>query len=101
MRLPLIRGVIKRRMLLNYRVDASVLAAFLPPPFRPKLYRGPAIAGVCLIRMEQIRPAGCPAAFGISSENAAHRVAVTWNDKSGNEKEGVFIPRRDTGSLLN
>jgi hypothetical protein len=101
MRLPLIRGIIRRRMLVNFRVDASVMAAFLPSPFRPKTHRGHAIAGVCLIRLEQIRPAGFPAMLGIASENAAHRVAVIWTDQSGEEHEGVFIPRRDTGSLLN
>jgi len=88
-------------MLVNFRVDASVMAAFLPPPFRPKLHRGRAIAGVCLIRLEQIRPAGFPAMLGISSENAAHRVAVIWTGDSGEEHEGVFVPRRDTGSILN
>src|SRR5207249_9469335 len=39
--------------------------------------------------------------FGISSENAAHRIAVQWDDDRGMEREGVFIPRRDTGSPLN
>ena len=72
----------------------------LPPAFRPKLHAGSAIAGICLIRLEAIRPKGLPAAIGISSENAAHRIAVTWND-GDQEKEGVFIPRRDTGSTLN
>jgi hypothetical protein len=38
--------------------------------------------------------------FGVASENAAHRFAVTWDDASG-EHEGVYIPRRDSGSLLN
>ena len=32
---PTIRGVIDRRMLVNYRVDARVLQAILPAPFRP------------------------------------------------------------------
>jgi hypothetical protein len=39
--------------------------------------------------------------MGLSSENAAHRFAVEWTDAAGIEREGVFIPRRDTGSLLN
>ncbi|MHA3773070.1 DUF2071 domain-containing protein [Verrucomicrobiota bacterium sgz303538] len=101
MRLPAIQGLIKRRMLVNYRVDPAVMRAILPPPFEPKLHQGNAIAGLCLIRLEQMRPAGFPSFFGISSENAAHRVAVTWKDTSGAQQEGVFIPRRDTGSLLN
>jgi len=41
-----------------------------------------------------------PAFCGISSENAAHRIAVEWDTDSGTES-GVYIPRRDTSSLLN
>lgn len=101
MRLPIIHGLIRRRLLVNFRVDAEVMKRFLPSPFRPKLHRGHAIAGICLIRLEQIRPGWLPRFCGISSENAAHRVAVQWNEPSGESREGVFIPRRDTGSWLN
>ncbi|MES2996591.1 MAG: DUF2071 domain-containing protein [Verrucomicrobiota bacterium] len=101
MRLPVIHGLIRRRLLVNFRVDAEVMRRFLPPPFRPKLHRGYAIAGICLIRLERIRPAWLPGCFGISSENAAHRIAVLWDDPSGESREGVFIPRRDTSSWLN
>ena len=48
-----------------------------------------------------MRPRFLPGAFGVSSENAAHRVAVLWNDETGVEREGVFIPRRDTDSVIN
>lgn len=101
MRLPVIHGLIRRRLLVNFRVDAEVMAKFLPAPFSPKLHEGYAIAGICLIRLEQIRPAWLPGAFGISSENAAHRIAVRWFESPGRAREGVFIPRRDTGSWLN
>lgn len=101
MRLPVIHGVIRRRLLVNFRVEAEVMKRLLPPRFRPKLHRGYAIAGLCLIRLEQIRPAWLPRFCGISSENAAHRIAVLWEDPSGESREGVFIPRRDTGSRLN
>jgi len=77
-----------------------VVQARLPAPFRPKLYNGEAIVGVCLIRLENIRPAACTAGVGFFSENAAHRIAVDW-DEDGELREGVFIPRRDTGSVLN
>src|SRR6266404_6236780 len=101
MRLPQIHGVIRRRILVNFRVDPGVIQQQLPQKFRPKLHAGSAIAGICLIRLEQIRPAHIPAIFGTSSENAAHRIAVLWNDEHGAEQEGVFIPRRDTNSWLN
>jgi hypothetical protein len=101
MRLPVIKGTIKRRLLVNFRVDPDVMRAQLPSRFAPKLHGGYAIAGICLIRLEAIRPRHLPSVVGVSSENAAHRVAVTWRDDSGEEREGVFIPRRDTSSLLN
>jgi hypothetical protein len=101
MRLPVIEGLIRRRILVNFRVDPQVMQRALPSPFRPKLHAGYAIAGICLIRLEQIRPKGLPAFMGIASENAAHRIAVLWEDPSGETHEGVYIPRRDTGSMLN
>ena len=101
MKIPILEGVTKRRMLINFRVDPEIMQRFLPTPFRPKLHGNFAIAGICLIRLEHIRPKGLPTLFGFSSENAAHRIAVEWDDSSGQSQEGVFIPRRDTGSLLN
>ncbi len=100
MRVPRIHGLIRRRLLINFRVDPAVIQRRLPPRFRPKLQAGHAVAGICLIRLEQIRPIHFPAVLGISSENAAHRIAVAWETEDG-PREGVFIPRRDTGSLLN
>ncbi|MEI9896455.1 MAG: DUF2071 domain-containing protein [Chthoniobacter sp.] len=88
-------------MLVNFRVDAEVMERFLPLPFRPKLHAGYAIAGICLIRLERIRPAGLPSFCGLASENAAHRIAVRWDGRDGETCEGVYIPRRDTGSWLN
>lgn len=99
-KVPTIRGVIDRRILVNYRVDPAVLTELLPPPFAPKLYNGAGIAGVCLIRLKQIRPRYLPATFGFQSENAAHRIAVQWK-QDGRVHEGVYIPRRDTSSSLN
>jgi Uncharacterized conserved protein (COG2071) len=101
MRIPVIKGTIKRRLLVNFRADPTVVQRILPRPFRPKLHRGHALVGICLIRLEQIRPAGLPGVLGVSSENAAHRIAVEWTDAAGIQREGVFIPRRDTGSFLN
>lgn len=101
MRVPAVRGIIRRRILVNFRIDPQVMQSQLPAPFHPKLQEGYAIGGICLIRLEQIRPRLVPAVFGVSSENAAHRVAVVWQDASGQTREGVFIPRRDTSSVLN
>lgn len=101
MRLPVICGMIRRRLLVNFRVDPDIVRRVLPAPFQPKLQDGHAIAGICLIRLEQIRPRGLPAFLGIASENVAHRIAVQWNDEDGQPREGVFIPQRHTNSIAN
>lgn len=100
MKLPAVRGVIDRRILINYRVDPGALADVLPSPFEPKLAGGFGIGGICLIRLKHIRPQFIPFGIGIGSENAAHRIAVEWTD-GGVRREGVYIPRRDTSSRLN
>ncbi len=100
MRLPVICGVIDRRILVNYRVDAEILARTLPAPFRPKRYNGYGLVGICLIRLRGVRPRFLPSWMGISSENAAHRTAVEWDD-GGQVREGVYVRRRDTNSRLN
>ena len=101
MKIPAIKGLIWRRILLNYRVAPDVVQKVLPSNFRPKLVGGYSIVGICLIRSEQIRPKGMPPFTGISSENSAHRIAVEWNDPACGVGEGVFVSRRDTDSRLN
>lgn len=100
MRLPAISGIIDRRILANYRVDPTFMSAALPAPFRPQIVNGYAIGGICLIRLKRVRPKLLPIPWGIGSENAAHRIAVEW-DSDGQTMHGVYIPRRDTNSMLN
>jgi len=100
LQLPVMRGVIDRRMLVNFRCDPKALARLVPEPFRPILVGGFGVAGICLIRLKGLGPRWLPSALGLGSENAAHRIAVEWDD-AGQRREGVFIPRRDTASRLN
>ncbi|WP_293917606.1 MULTISPECIES: DUF2071 domain-containing protein [unclassified Sphingobacterium] len=100
MKIPVIHGYIERRLLINYTADPEIISGILPTPFRPKLYKGKAIVGICLIRLKHIKPKGLPDILGIGSENAAHRIAVEW-DEGDIIKEGVYIPRRDTSSRIN
>lgn len=97
---PTLAGRIERRLLVNYRVDPERVAALLPSPFRPEVVNGYAVAGVCLIRLGEIRPRGMPRRFGLRSENAAHRIAVEWDDH-GTTRRAVYIPQRDTSSTVN
>jgi hypothetical protein len=96
---PTMNGTIERRLLINYRVNLDMLERLLPPPFRPEVVDGVGVAGICLIRLAHLRPAGLPAAIGLRTENAAHRVAVEWDGPDG-PCRGVYIPRRDTSSRL-
>jgi hypothetical protein len=101
MKMPVVRGVIDRRILVNFRVNPAALAGLLPTPFRPQIVHGTGMAGVCLIRLTHVRPRGLPPFLGIRSENAAHRIAVEWDADDGSRRTGVFIPRRDTSSRIN
>ncbi len=98
--IPAVRAVMARRILVNFRVQPDTVAALLPRGFRPKRVEGWALAGICLIRLEETRPVWMPHWCGVASENAAHRIAVEWTE-NGRPCEGVFIPRRDTNSLIN
>src|SRR5438874_9916505 len=92
-----VEAVIRRRLLVNFRVRPDILAQTLPSPFEPRLVRGWSMAGICLIGLGNLRPGGFPPVFGLRTENAAHRIAVEWNDETG-RRQGVYIPRRETSS---
>jgi len=97
--LPLIQGVIARRMLLNFRADPDVVQRLLPAPLQVDRQHGHAIVGICLIRLENLRPQGVPSVLGLSSENMAHRVAIQYPSGDG-VRPGVFIWRRETDQRL-
>ncbi|PYM62880.1 MAG: hypothetical protein DMD79_10040 [Candidatus Rokuibacteriota bacterium] len=101
MKPPVVRGLIRRRILVNFRVRPDVIQRLLPESFQPKLVGGSAMAGICLIRLEQMRPRGLAWPVGLSSENAAHRIAAYRQDERGQLEESVYIPRRDSSSWLN
>jgi hypothetical protein len=97
--LPILKGIIARRVLLNFRADAQIVQSMLPKPFVVDTLRGAAVVGICLVRLEKLRPKGLPSQFGISSENIAHRVAVRY-PQNGEMRPGVFIWRRETDQKL-
>jgi len=100
MKIPTLQGLIDRRILVNFTADPEVVQKIIPKPFRPEVYHGKAIVGICLIRLKHVRPSGFPGFIGLSSENGAHRFAVEW-EENGELKKGVYIPRRDSSSLFN
>ncbi|BEL06653.1 DUF2071 domain-containing protein [Actinoplanes sichuanensis] len=99
MKAPRMASMIERRLLVNYRTDPEITARLLPAPLRPRIIDGWAVAGICLIRLGAVRPASMPMPGGLRSENTAHRIAVEWDTADG-IAHGVYIPRRDTDSVL-
>ena len=79
LRLPVITGTIARRMLVNFRTDPEVVRHFLPARFRPKIVNGVVLIGICLIRLENMRPKDLPAFCGFNSENGAHRIGCEFH----------------------
>jgi hypothetical protein len=100
MKIPIINGIIDRRILINFTVDPEIVQKIIPAPFKVKVYNGKAIVGICLIRLKKVKPKFLPNIITVSSENGAHRIAVEWIE-DGLIKEGVYVPRRDTSSYFN
>ncbi|HYF68476.1 MAG TPA: DUF2071 domain-containing protein [Ohtaekwangia sp.] len=100
MKLPVLDGVIDRRILINYRIDPEVVKLLLPSHLEPLVINGYASGGVCLLRLKNIGLKFAPSFLRITSENAAHRFLISF-EKNGVVHRGVYIPRRDTDSMLN
>jgi hypothetical protein len=99
-KVPEMHGQIERRLLVTYRVDPDVVARLLPAPYRPQLVAGSALAGMCLIRLGHLVLRGKPQWGGNHPEDAAHRIAMEWDEPTGTQT-GVYIVRRDSNSLTN
>ena len=89
--LDTIHGTIDRRILLNYQVDPAVLARVLPAPFRPKLFDGVGIAGVCMIRFAALPPRRVPTRLSRGSDNAARGPTCT-RPRSGPACRRIVAP---------
>ena len=100
MELPVLNGIIDRRLLINYRIKPEVVKSLLPPQLDPLVINGYASGGICLLRLKDIGVKYTPSFLRITSENAAHRFLVTWR-KGGDIMKGVYIPQRHTDSQLN
>jgi len=97
---PAIRGVVDRRILINYRVPTESLEAVVPEPFRPReAEKGMGLGSVCIMRLKNERPRLVPSMFGTSFETVTHRISVEC-DEGGEKKNCVYVPRRDTSSRV-
>ena len=69
MEMPVLNGIIDRRMLINYRVHPYVVKALLPEHLDPLIINGFASAGICLLRLKNIGVKHSPSFLRITSEN--------------------------------
>jgi hypothetical protein len=90
---------VRRRLLITYRVDPAVARTLVPEPFRPQIVDGSAVAGVCMIGLQSVRPAWLRPRIGFRTENVAHRIAVEW-DEDGRTRVGVYVAERHSSALL-
>ncbi|GAB3808065.1 DUF2071 domain-containing protein [Humibacter antri] len=94
-----LKAQLRRRLLISYAVDPTVAARLLPQPFRPHLVEGRAVGGFCVLGLHSVRPGWVAPSIGIRTENAAHRIAVEW-DEGERTRSGVYIFERHSSSLL-
>lgn len=99
MMLTSMQGTIAHRLLLNHTADPDAVAPLLPSGMRAQLVDGAAVVGVCVLRLRDLRPTGIPVWAGMTTDAAAHRIAVEWDGPEGVEA-GVWILRRDSAQRL-
>ena len=98
-RTPVLEATIERRLLIAYRLDPDAVVHLVPGPFSLQLVNGYAVGVISLDRVTALRPRGFPAVMGYTCENAAHRIAVEW-DQDGRTATGAFVLARHTDSQL-
>ena len=87
--------VFRHCLLANYAITPQALAAVLPAPLVPDLASGRAWLSVVIADMRRMRPAGVPAALGVSYRQVVYRAVV----RCGSSR-GVYFLRSDADSRV-
>ncbi len=82
-------------LLANYAITPEALAALLPAPLVPDLAGGRAWLSVVIADMARMRPAGVPAALGVSYRQVVYRAVVRCGPG-----RGVYFLRSDADSRV-
>lgn len=87
-----LRGTIRHRLLLTYRVDPEWLRRSLPPGFAPTVVDGAALGGLCLLAWQGLGPDWAPRGAGLDAVGVAER----WFAHRVGRRHvpGLVIPRR-------
>ena len=95
-----VRGLLRRRLLVNAVVDPDEAAHRLPAGLRPHETPLGTVVGCCLLDIIDLRPRMLPATAGIRQRAAAHRISAEWENGAGETIVGVWVPGRRTDSRL-
>ena len=95
-----VTGLIKKCILVNYRIVPDLVEPLIPANCAPKLHGGFAIAGVCIIQFAKVRTKGRMEMLGAAYSTCAHRVAVVWKGSVGTAKQGTHIFQRQSSGPI-
>jgi uncharacterized protein YqjF (DUF2071 family) len=85
------RGMVRRRFLINYPVDPSLLEPFLPPGGQLSRHQGKAWFSDCFVHVSHMRPSIVPSALGLSFRCLIHRTRAVLPFPDGKNREAVLV----------
>jgi uncharacterized protein YqjF (DUF2071 family) len=85
------QGMVRRRFLINYPVEPSLLAPFVPPGGELSLHQGKAWLSDCFVHITGMRPTGVPQALGVSFHYLIHRTRARLPFPDGKKREAVLV----------
>ena len=89
------RGTLERCWLFTYRMPVQEARPLVPAPLQLVTHNGEALWNLVVCRVEEMRPRGIPAAFGLSYWHVGYRLHVRHGDV-----EGLYFVRSDCDSAL-
>ncbi len=93
-------GRITECVLLSYRTPKHTVEHLLPPGLEP-VTRGPyAFWNVVACRVEAMRPAGTPAALGVTYHHVAYRLLAQAMTRTADLHRGLYFVRSDADARL-
>jgi uncharacterized protein YqjF (DUF2071 family) len=80
----------------NYAVSPEEVAALLPRPLQPEVFKGSAWVQVLISSLRDMRPQGLPSLFGVCFYQVSYRAAVSYQDREGRTRRGGYFVRSET-----
>lgn len=93
-------GTLRDCVLLSYRTPAKSIRDLLPRGLEPVTRGSWAFWNIVACRVERMRPAGLPAAVGISYHHVAYRLYARARLANGQSIDGLYFVRSDADNAL-